>query len=320
MRVMDPSSSVREGEWVEGPDGRRDRDVFVEGTVSGALLRVLIECKDFDPQTTGPVGIAFIDALESKRHDVICDVAILCSNAGFTADALRKAARVGIGTISVMRQGDQRVRFAVHERIYSRLLKVESLSVGLEGPNPAAFSGVPPEAVTFQGTSVVSWVKEKLIVMLGLNPIVKGSICGSFVMREPVAFQLPAGPAFVTRVLFQVELSGGWRAHDLTLDATNAVYDWLRRRVRVAPGPGQFKIRDFNPRGGDPIVRPPDWLVDSWRSIKKGELYLQLLLVEGLPHPAGNHALDSHVVPADLDMSMPTLPPDASLSSLSVGS
>ena len=99
IRAMDPHAIVTQGEWVSGPDGRRDRDVFVTGTLDGQRRTVLIECKDYDPLKTGRVGIGVVDALESKRRDLNVDVSMICSNAGFAQDAVRKARRVGIGLI-----------------------------------------------------------------------------------------------------------------------------------------------------------------------------------------------------------------------------
>src|SRR2546427_10431949 len=106
LSTLDPRSVVRQGQWVTGPDGRRELDVLIEGSVEGVRRRVLVECKDFNPNTTGPVGIRFVDALESKRRDLAADVSFICSNAGFTTDAIRKAKRVGIGLIAVLRERD----------------------------------------------------------------------------------------------------------------------------------------------------------------------------------------------------------------------
>lgn len=103
-RAFDPNANVTQGQWVIGPDGRRELDVLIEGTADGRQTKGLIECKDFNPGTTGPVGIAYVDALESKRRDIGADVSLICSNAGFTVDALRKAKRVGIGLISLMKR------------------------------------------------------------------------------------------------------------------------------------------------------------------------------------------------------------------------
>ena len=88
-RVFDPGAVVTEGEWLSGPDGRLDMDVAIRGHINGQPVLVVIECKDFNLKTTGKVGREFVYALDSKRHDLGATVAIICSNSGFTADALR---------------------------------------------------------------------------------------------------------------------------------------------------------------------------------------------------------------------------------------
>lgn len=80
---------------MDGPDGRRDLDVAIRPNGGGSALLAVIECKDWNR----PIGIGFIDALNSKRRDIGAPVAMICSNSGFTADALRKAARVGNSSI-----------------------------------------------------------------------------------------------------------------------------------------------------------------------------------------------------------------------------
>lgn len=67
VKAFDRTAEVRAGEWVEGPDGRRDMDVSVRGTVGGKPILTVIECKDFDPVRNGRVGISFIDALDFKE-------------------------------------------------------------------------------------------------------------------------------------------------------------------------------------------------------------------------------------------------------------
>ena len=73
-----------------------------------------------------------MDALESKRRDLAADVSFICSNAGFTTDAIRKAKRVGIGLIAVLRERDHRIRFQVREEIYIRRVTVQTLTIGLQ--------------------------------------------------------------------------------------------------------------------------------------------------------------------------------------------
>ena len=102
-RAFDPHSQIEVGEWVRGPDGQLDMDVSIRGTVDGAPFLAVIECKDFSAAATGPVGRQWVDALDSKRIDLGASSAMICSNAGFTRDALSKARRKGIGMISVLR-------------------------------------------------------------------------------------------------------------------------------------------------------------------------------------------------------------------------
>ncbi|MGE0100502.1 MAG: restriction endonuclease [Hydrogenophaga sp.] len=86
-----PDSDVSRSVWVEGPDGRRELDIQVRVRDKIHSQFGLIECKDFDPQKTGPVGISYIDALDSKRRDLNATFAMICSNSGFTKDAINKA-------------------------------------------------------------------------------------------------------------------------------------------------------------------------------------------------------------------------------------
>ena len=102
---FNPKANVEQGKWVTGPDGRRDMDVTITGTINEEQKKILIECKDYNPNSTGKVGIEIVDALESKARDLSMDYSLICSNAGFTENAIRKASRVGIGLISVIKKG-----------------------------------------------------------------------------------------------------------------------------------------------------------------------------------------------------------------------
>jgi len=185
LSTLDPRSVVRQGQWVTGPDGRRELDVLIEGSVEGVRRRVLVECKDFNPNTTGPVGIRFVDALESKRRDLAADVSFICSNAGFTTDAIRKAKRVGIGLIAVLRERDHRIRFQVREEIYIRRVTVQTLTIGLQTEPAVKLDGVPFEAITFKGVSVGNWVLRRALLLIGSNPIVAGTFKATHMLRAP---------------------------------------------------------------------------------------------------------------------------------------
>src|SRR5262249_2424084 len=126
-KALDPGASVNVGQWIHGPDGKRDLDVEVRGTFNGVSCFVLIKCKDW----ADPVGIGVVDALDSKRRDLNADRAIIYSNSGFTAPALRKAARVGIETASALKAGDGKIKPIIQRELIAKRLSVDSMRATL---------------------------------------------------------------------------------------------------------------------------------------------------------------------------------------------
>jgi len=177
FRLFDQSATVEHGRWVVGTYGRRELDVTIEGTVGGIARKVIIECKDYNPKKTGPVGVETVDALITKRRLVGADLALICSNAGFTSQALREAKGEGIGLISVMRAGDSRIRFQVQEEIYTRRIKVDSINLRVHFPEQLSvdLSGVPSDAITFRGAPLIGWACQRASLLIGSNPIVSKS-------------------------------------------------------------------------------------------------------------------------------------------------
>ena len=118
QKALGPGATVEVAQWVEEPDGRRDMDLVVRGSVSGTPFCVLLECKN----KARRVGTKVVDALEFKRRSLRADSAILFSNSGFTERAVRKAERMGISVASPLRKyGSFRL-----------------MNLGDEGPTPSA--------------------------------------------------------------------------------------------------------------------------------------------------------------------------------------
>ena len=297
--AMDPAATVKQGEWVEGPDGRRDMDVVVRGTAEGNERTVLIECKDYGPQR-GPLGIGLVDGIDSKRRDLNVDLAFLCCNVGFTEGAVRKAARVGIGLIAVMRKGDSRIRVLVPEALYTRKLQVERFRIGAHrNGTPVDLRSTAPESVLYEGAPVLNWAMKRASVALAANPIVNGEFTATHALVAPVTLDLPSGPVSVDQIDYHLRVSGGWFVQQVTLDASAGLYDWIRHRVRLAPGPSQLHINDVNPDAGDPVTQPPDHVLNH--SVIKGETNVGLLRVDGLLFREPVPDLDPQVQPHDRD-------------------
>jgi hypothetical protein len=87
----DATTSVRRE--VDGPEGTREVDVEVRGTIDRHRQFALLECKDWKK----PADIQALDGLHSKSLDLGADLTIIFGNSGFTKAALEKAKRLDIG-------------------------------------------------------------------------------------------------------------------------------------------------------------------------------------------------------------------------------
>ena len=234
LKEFDPEATVREGVWVDGPDASREIDVLIEGTVDGANRRVQVECRDYNPGR-GPIGIAQIDALESKHRDLAFDVSLLCSNAGFTTPAIRKASRLGIGLIGVLRENDERVRYRIVDEIYIRRIDIVPGRVDINFNFLESIPQPSLEQITYNGRPVVDWLKHRISIFLGSNPVVRGIHLLSFRFQSPISLSVPYGQVMTDYIKIRFEISGGWFAQQIEIDATCGLYDWIRRAIRLGP-------------------------------------------------------------------------------------
>lgn len=310
VREMDPNSIVRQGMWVDGPDGSRDLDIIIEGTVDGVAKRIQIECKDYNPNQR-PLGIGFVDALDSKHRDLRMDVSLLCSNAGFTADAVRKAKRLGIGLIGVLREHDQRIRYKVFDEIYIRRINIvpgsEKFNFNFVGQLPPQ-GNMSVEEVKFAGLPVTNWLIQRVKIFLGSNQVVKGVHELRFRFKRPVEFSLPFGRAVANDIGIQFEISGGWFAQTVEIDATCGLYDWIRQTIRLGPSPGKtvYKKVKFG-EGGTPINCPPDFEPIKPKAHAEGGVSIRICDIGGLDVPKdipeiGNLVMDEDLEPVRHDL------------------
>jgi len=313
FRSFFPGASVHSGVWVVGPDGRRELDVHISEQVGDKLFRAVIECKDFNGATTGPVGVEYVDSLDSKCRDLGLDAGMLCSNAGFTGTAIRKARRLGIGLIAAVRMGDERIRFRVTEEIYVRHIRIKSVSMRFWPAHGQALpeGGIPVDDVTFNGRHIVRWFNVRFLSLLVMNPIVKGAILDSCRLTDAIEIEWPSGTAFISQVACEFEFDGAWFAQTVALSATEGTYDWLRKRMRLTPSPRprQVQLVDFNANAGSWIERPED--IEQWGA--KGlphEVQMKVLVLQNELETDLPANLNQHIWKEDLELKMDVLPPD----------
>jgi hypothetical protein len=248
-----PSALVEVGSWVNGPDGRRDLDVLVRSTTESAPM-VVIECKDWNK----PIGIAFIDALDSKRRDIGSPVAMICSNSGFTADALRKAARVGIPALAAFIKGDRRIRVVVREQIYTRVVEYSHHSPQFHHPRLSdearvALSGLCyTKDWTHEGRSIESWVAAKL---LGVAAVATRSraFVAKYKFRQALEFEVRGIPVEVIGVDIRAAFTVQWMTQVAEIGASQGMYDYLKKVVLFGPGPYQFHVTVNSETWGEPV-------------------------------------------------------------------
>jgi hypothetical protein len=242
-RALDPGAVVKVGQWIEGPDCRRDLDVEVRGCVDGKSLFVIVECKD----RKAPVGIKVIDELESKRRDLGADRSIVYSNSGFTLHALRKAARVGIETASALKRGDSLVRPVIQRVVIAKRLSVERFSLRLF-PTPEYEHEEQghwmPADLSLDGTAVQNWVADLSARLLRDHE-------GVATVRYRCALKHADGWALCGRSIglrgldVVLECRKSWLAQTVSVDLSLGKYDHARTTVLV-PANESYMLGPFD--------------------------------------------------------------------------
>lgn len=303
VKEMDPNANVRQGEWIIGPDGHRNLDVIIEGTVDGITRKIHIECKDYNPDSR-PIGINFIDALESKHRDLNVDLSLLCSNAGFTTDAIRKSKRKGIGLIGVLREGDKRIRYRVMDEIYIRRIDIVPNSCDISytpGHELYSFPDLDMEEITFKGKPVINWLKNRVQIFLAINPVVNGTFSLNYRFKNPIKFNIRIKNIQISQIQIKFEITGSWIAQRVEIDATCGLYDWIRRTIHLSPNPGKIAYKNVKfGEGGTPIKCPPDFKPDLLKPENKGEISTWISDIGGLDIPNKIPKLDKYVMDMDL--------------------
>lgn len=279
-RAFDPRATVEQGEWVDGPDGRLDLDVAIRWDDDGVQRLCVIECKDYDVSTTGKVGRPIVDALESKRRDLKADHSLICSNSGFTADALRKAQRVGIGMISVLRSGDDRVKFVVEQVQHICRITVRDWQFSYtfqEGRFDLQETLAEPR---YQGLPTNKWLVSAAEFVAIANPGCATPLACTFRFRDPLPCQIHDVDVTVLEATVQFSYQAQWFARPIRIDLTNGIYDHIRSTARMAPG---LNTVSHTPIEGYPEVPCAPAEVSPPRPPGPGEVDMSMMVVQNVP-------------------------------------
>jgi len=241
-----------------GPDGRRDRDVWVEGTIAGQPQRVLIECKD----RRSRVGIRVVDELDSKRRDLDATVAAIYSNSGFTKPAIKKARRVGIQLAVALKSGDTAVRVGLLQRFVARRLSVDTWRLVLVWPTTDPDPGeVDPRELLHDGRPLINWLHEQSVRILeehGARPLVQAE----YAFTAPQTFAHRSGSLRLIGLVLFMECSDTHVAQTVATDVSLGHFDVLQGRISVPHDQG-YELGPFDSDSWEPSPAAPDSPLES---------------------------------------------------------
>jgi hypothetical protein len=300
VKAFDQNASVTEEVKIEGPDGWRDMDVFVEGTIDGAPYKLLIECKDYSLKKTGKVGIGIVDALDSKRNDMGVNGAMIFSNSGFSKDAKRKAKRKRIGLFSALKAEDPRVKVVIEEEVYSRIVVLKSINIAFHNNVSPTIS---VKEIKYQGLPLENWVKNRIIAIISTNPMESADLVDSIRFVSKTRFTYPGGFLQISGFDIRFSFETQWYSHNATIDASLGMYDYIRGSVLLAPGQSDYIINGIDIHGGNLIdfIPQKDHLSAG---LMPGKIQVDFILFKGLDHVPHKFvpSIDSLAFPDDLDL------------------
>jgi hypothetical protein len=231
MAALDPGSAVKTEQWITGPDGERDMDVEVRGTLNGVPHFILVECKDH----TRPLGIGLVDAFESKIRDLKPDRAIMFSNSGFTRDALKKANRVGIEMASAMKARDNTIKIEVHREVVARRLTLTFGTVFLfpfDGHAHEIEENWKVADLLFDGLPVIHWISERM-KLVASDHATTGKLWFLSTFRHEPRWSYHGQSLKVGGLKFWFTAQRDWVAQTVKTDVSLGYYDHLKRSVVV---------------------------------------------------------------------------------------
>lgn len=306
MQSLQPNAYISVDARPRTADGQRRVDIEMWPTDGSVKAPVIIDV--IDRSDSKPVGIEAVDAAESKRTDLRVSEILLCSRTGFDAQAIRKAKRVKVGLISVLKEGDPR-NGVIEEEVYLRQVSVKNISFHYEFGDPKDKLRADPLLsknlrLTYKGKSVDGWLYGRMGMVVVANPKVSAQpLSARFDFKKPVLFEIGNESVLISAISIQFTPNVQWLAQTVQLDARSGIYNYVRGRVVLASGPNSLIMKNVNFDTATPISSaPPE--TDLGLGLLPGEVYMELLMMTDLPDamPAiGDVAdLESLVVESDL--------------------
>jgi len=285
VKAFHKQADVKVGEWIEGPDGKRELDVHIRGARPERFY-LLVECKDYTYSSRPtPVGIGDVDAFESKRRDLNADHSVIVSNSGFTQPALLKAARTGIGAIAVLKEGDRRAKAKILQTFYLRKLRLAQ-PIRVEytfdgGVVPQRAQNMEGGVARYEGHLIDTWLLMQALHFQVGHPWTTDAIRTNFRFREPVRVAYHDETWTLTEIAVRFQWQTQWLRQTVELDAGLGIYDFIHPKLLLAPAAtNKLVVRDLDFDLAEPCDAPSR---DVYRlhNIGKNEFSMQFCLAVG---------------------------------------
>jgi hypothetical protein len=299
--AFDPNAEIDSGALLSTPDGRRSVDVAVR---SSRDKKPTLTAIDILYLPLGQkVGIEAVDAADSKRTDIKADAMLLCSNTGFDEEAISKAKRKNIGLVSILRQGDKRVKAIIEEEIYLRKVKLEDVRITWKGDD---LQNLNPDdrVLDYNGGSVPGWMILKSSLLATMNPDLVVRTAMTFRLKQPTIFYKNGKRLTLRSMTIAFTPVIHWFSETVRLDAKAGIYDYIRGRLVLTPGLNTYTVSGINFDRAKPLSSAPPSTTLGVGLLKPGEIDTSFVSLETSPETNRAAKLDDLIQDEDLRLQL----------------
>jgi hypothetical protein len=300
IHAFDSHSTISVGNLVDTPDGTRMIDIEVRSNKNGTPFLVAIDVIDL------PLGqkadISFVDAADSKRPDTKADAIFLCSNTGFEQDAITKARRKKIGLISILHQGDKRIKAVIEEEIYLRKIDLGTLQLSFNRAVPDKI-GFQPQECLYQGKPVYRWLEKQAALAAAFQSAFQRKPRKRFLLFNfirPTYFDVRQEQICLHSVSIAFAPAVTWMRQTIQIDATTGIYDWVRGKLKLGSGTNTVTLNNIDFETAIPMTSAP--VIDGTDGLQPGDIDFSLTNVHiDFTNQSDVPDLDGLILKKDLD-------------------
>ena len=148
--------------------------------------------------------------------------------------------------ISVLRQGDDRIKAEILEEILLRRIRFGNFHITYHGEENLKERLIDHngelDLVLYNGLSLDSWLQQRAWRIALENPTNTRRILASFHFIEPLTFTYKEEPLILHEADISFIYITEWLCQTVRLDAKLGIYDYLRGCVKLAGGENQYLI------------------------------------------------------------------------------